>query len=420
MRKKPEPSAVKAVLISIGTELTQGLVRDKHLSFIGQEMAAFGIEIIKALQIPDNKDLILGELTLACEQAGLVILSGGLGPTEDDLTREMVSQVTGKTLVYHQKVFDNIKIRFSGFNIPKSNEKQASCPEGFVFLNNSHGTAPGFYGSLNGVMIFALPGPPRELQPMFLNEVLPILKGEFQERKVCELVFNSYMISESLLQDVFTKTKAFEVTLATRLDDDRIIGTLRGPTIEGLETSFLELQRQFGFMRIQAGNYFIGDRLVDCLSKKALSLSLAESCTGGLISQWITSISGSSRIFWGSVVTYANRAKEDLLGVDALVVEQKGAVSRETAVAMVRGALKLSNSEVAISVTGIAGPDGGTEEKPVGTVWIALSVNGRELSHCFRFNGDRHRVRYKTAVTAMLLCQAMVEERDVQDLNQFS
>lgn len=232
-----------------------------------------------------------------------------------------------------------------------------------------------------------------------------------------ELICSVYMVSESQLAEYFQKASVDKVSMQTKLEKDRIVLTLYGSTKKNREQVFSGLAKIIGISRIRKGNLSLAESILNRLGEKKMMLVCAESCTGGLLAAWITDVPGSSKAFWGSFVTYSNEAKTALLGVDPSLIREKGAVSGEVVKAMARGALEKSSGDICIAVSGVAGPGGGSKEKPVGTVWIGLCFkNGIKMEKCFRFKGNRDNVRKKTAITCLFFAESALIGDNVLDI----
>ncbi len=407
----------RAVVLSVGTELTEGIIQDTHVRFLAAELSARGITLFRAALIADDAAAFRAELSRAAAESDLVIVTGGLGPTTDDLTREVVADLAGVPLEFHPDAWDAILARFTGRAVPESNRKQAMAPAGFVLIPNAHGTAPGFHGTIARALVVALPGPPGELRPMFGDLVVPLLRERFglgDEPPV--LRGTAFMTPESALEGALRGARREGVGWGTRVEEDRIAFSLRGGAEADRESCFGGVMAALGSIRVCRGETRPANLLLDGLADAGLVLATAESCTGGLVGRYLTDVPGSSRWYWGGVVSYANAAKERLLGVQAAVLERHGAVSAPVVAAMARGALALSGAGLSVSVSGIAGPDGGTPEKPVGTVWIAVARPGEEPACTLcRFSGARDAVRRKAAVAALLAAAAAAAGRPFLD-----
>ncbi len=403
----------KAVIISVGTELTEGVILNTHFRFLGAELKYLGFLTIRSVQIPDTKSIIFEELNRALGDSNLVLITGGLGPTSDDLTREIVAETAGVKLKFKEKIWETLLCRFTGRKISDTNKKQAYIPEGFQVIENYNGTAPAFYGWIRKTLVIALPGPPKELEPMFHRQIAPLLSKEMHLHILEELKTTVLMIPESVLEEALQKHRKKAVTWGTRVAEDRIIVSFRGGSLSDQEKAFRGLEEEFSQVRIRRGDVKPNYMLFEALKERKMRIALAESCTGGLLGKLITDIPGSSEILWGSLVVYSNSAKESLLSVDPELIEHYGAVSREVVSAMSEGILKRSGADVSLAVTGIAGPDGGSPEKPVGTVWVsARKVSGKELYQKYHFPGSREMIRRRTAISALLITECLVLERD--------
>jgi nicotinamide-nucleotide amidase len=347
------------------------------------------------------------------------VITGGLGPTTDDLTREIVAQAAGVGLEFHPEAWERIRERFPGRAIPETNRVQATAPVGFSLIANRNGTAPGFSGDVREAFLIALPGPPGELRPMFSDDVAPLLVRTFGLEPAAAaglLRGTALMVAESALEEALRACRVAGVTWGTRVDEDRIAFSLRGGTGAEREEMLAALEARLGALRVRRGEKRPAEILAGALASSATSLVTAESCTGGLLGKYMTDIPGSSQVFWGGWVVYSNEAKGRLLGVDPRLLETHGAVSREAVTAMARGALECSPAGLSAAVSGIAGPDGGTAEKPVGTVWVACCLRGGEpAALCFSFSGSRDAVRRRAAVAAMLFAESVLCGREFLD-----
>lgn len=406
-----------AVIISAGTELTEGRIQDTHVRFLASELTSLGFTVRRAVQLPDDAALFADELRRASREACLVVITGGLGPTTDDLTREIVAEAAGVALEFHPEAWEALLERFKGRKVSDTNRKQATAPRGFSLLMNQHGTAPGFHGAVGPALVIALPGPPSELRPMFAQGVVPLIRERFGGPGVEDISWaTAIMVPESNLEESLRQCMRQGVKWGTRVDEDRIVFSLRGGSADEREAFFQDLAALLGPLRIRRGETRPAQLLTDALLSENATLVTAESCTGGLIGKYMTDLPGSSRVFWGGHIVYSNAAKTRLLGVGEKTLQEQGAVSEGTVNAMAEGALAESGAGAAIAVTGIAGPDGGTENKPVGTVWMAVALRGRgcQARH-FTFSGSRDMVRRRSAVAAMLFAESRLLGRDFLD-----
>jgi competence/damage-inducible protein CinA-like protein len=414
-----------AIVLSVGTELTEGIIQDSHIRYLSSELTSLGFSVCRGVQIPDNASLFRDELARAAREAAFVVVTGGLGPTADDLTREIVAEAAGVPLEFHQDVWDALVERFKGRRISDTNRKQASAPRGFPLLPNPNGTAPGFHGVIGGALVVALPGPPSELRPMFAASVVPLISERFGGASAKDLFWGTaLMVPESNLEEALRNGRraglqsgtGADLRWGTRVDEDRIVFSLRGGDSAAREASFASLVAALGPTRIRRGETRPALLLTEALLSHGETLVTAESCTGGLIGKYMTDLPGSSRVYWGGYVSYSNAAKTSLLDVGGQVLESFGAVSKEAVTRMAQGALSRSGAGIGVAVSGIAGPDGGSAEKPVGTVWIAVAKRGGACrARLFTFSGSRDMIRRRSAVAAMLFAEAELLGNDFLD-----
>ena len=412
------PRSRTATALIVGSELTSGQVRDSHGQFLAAFLEQAGLRVVEICLVPDDLETIKGALGRAVRDSDVVVLTGGLGPTSDDITREAVAECAGEPLEFHAALWDQVSGALHGRDIPAVNRRQAQIPRGFVAVSNDWGTAPGFYGSVGNALVVALPGPPRELEPMATAKIAPILLERFGMHAPPSLSGTSFLLSESALEEGLREERVGKITWSTRAEPARVLFSFRGGDRRSREQTLAGLVRRFGGICIWAGERRPHSVLSDELRRRRLVLVTAESCTGGMIAEAMTDMAGSSDVFWGGVVTYANEAKAKLLGVTQTA--RCGAVSGPVVREMAAGALSVSGADVAISTSGIAGPSGGSDEKPIGTVWISVAVRDQEaLSGSWKlsFSGPRSAVRLRATVAALLLTDACLRGTDI-DNNQ--
>ena len=307
-----------AVIISAGTELTEGIIQDSHTRFLSAELSAMGFSVLRGVQVPDSEALFRAELDRAAGEADLVVITGGLGPTSDDLTREIVAAAAGVELVFHPEAWQRILDRFKGRVIAQSNRKQATAPRGFPLIPNPNGTAPGFSGRVGEALVVALPGPPSELRPMFAADAAGLIAAAFGlgSAPAGEILRGTaLMVPESSLEEALRASRVEGVSWGTRVDEDRIAFSLRGGTGQDREAAFRALEARLGEMRIRRGEHRPAELLSTALTGAGSTLVTVESCTGGLLGKYMTDIPGSSRVYWGGWVAYSNEAKQHLVGV---------------------------------------------------------------------------------------------------------
>lgn len=409
------PDTIRAAILSLGTEITSGIIKDTHGSFLGAELSAMGIQVDRTCQMRDDSNIIQMVQELVKEH-DVLLITGGLGPTSDDLTREAIAHAAGIDLVFDESLWEALKQRF-GLSKAEANRKQAMVPFGFQVLQNPNGTAPGIWGKVKGHIICAMPGPPREMEPMFRESVRPLIADELELELPLETEASSFLIPEAMLEDVFLKKSFGKLQWRTRFQAYKISFYLMGGSRSQQEEFLTSLRAEFGEQLIRPGNVTAAGLAFKALQEKGLSFATAESCTGGMIGSMFTDIPGASECYWGGFITYDNQAKIKTLGLDAETIESKGAVSEEVVEQMALGTLHASTADVSVAVSGIAGPSGGTEQKPVGTVCIAVARrDGLIRSWRFHFGSRRDIVRRRAAVAALLLVELAVREADRLDM----
>lgn len=395
-----------SAIISIGNELLLGRTLNSNLAWLGKNLADLGIPVHYSETIPDDPEAIIEALDYCWKRYDVVITTGGLGPTQDDITRESIAKYFAAPLRYDEEIWLHICRMFAHRNtpMPESNRCQAMVPNGFRVLKNDRGTAPGLHFSDSGKQFFALQGVPLEMRYIFNTHIRGILKQSYKEaQSLTVLNIHTYGIGESALAEKIDSAMIpAGVSLAWLPQTGRVDLRLYGEDSQAVAKagSYVEhLAKEYiwGYDEDEPARY-----LLNLMKNKALTLSVAESCTGGLVQRYLTDIPGASATLMGGVVSYANSVKVKALGVPQQVLEKHGAVSEECARAMALGVQKLCESDVSIAVTGIAGPDGGSPDKPVGTVYYAFRIIDREFTVHKIFNGDRESIRHKAAEAAIL------------------
>ncbi|MCD2346387.1 competence/damage-inducible protein A [Clostridium guangxiense] len=393
---------MKAEILCVGTEILLGDILNTNAQFLSKELANMGFSIYHQAVVGDNVDRLKKEFEFAIQRADIVITTGGLGPTKDDLTKETAAEYFGKKLIFDEESYDLIAKYFNklGVEISENNKKQAYFPEGCTILKNDYGTAPGCIINENNKIVILLPGPPREVEPMFKNYVVPYLK-RYQESIIVSKVLRVTGIGEGnaaeRIQDIMDKQT--NPTIAPYAKDNEV--TFRITASAKTEKEALRL--------IEPMEREVRDRLADnvygvdntsleevvgkLLIENKITISTAESCTGGFLAGRFVNYPGISEVFMEGAVTYSNEAKMNRLGVKKETLDKFGAVSSETAAEMAEGIAKTSHTNIGVSTTGIAGPGGGTEEKPVGLVYIGLYINGKVKTRKLNIPGDRQKVR---------------------------
>ena len=392
--------------------MVSGEIADANAFFMANALTEMGFCVTRVSMVGDQEGQIQDALLQSRDRAEAVIVSGGLGPTSDDLTTAAAAKVFGESLVLHEESLEQIRERFAkgGLEMPRSNEKQAVFPASAEIIPNPVGTAPGFCLKSRGKAIFFLPGVPRELQHLFRETVLPRLererKGNIHYRARTLKIFG---LTESAIADRLSGIRAehFSATLAylPRYPENHVKIMVQGPDLEKVKRNLAELERVI--REKLEGRVFAVDRetleeiVGRLLKERQATLAVAESCTGGLLAHRMTNIPGSSEYFERGVVVYSNQAKTELLQVPGELIAELGAVSAPVAEKMAEGVRHLSRATLGLAITGIAGPGGGSADKPVGTVFIALSGPDGTASRRYQFWGDRDQVKMISAQTAL-------------------
>ncbi|MGI6433362.1 MAG: nicotinamide-nucleotide amidohydrolase family protein [Sphaerochaetaceae bacterium] len=405
----------------IGTEITRGIIADRHGQLIAKELTTIGYHIHRITIVPDDGSI--APLLASCvKRSDIVILTGGLGPTSDDMTRQVVADIAGVPLIQDEEAFNRLYERL-GERSYGANQRQVMFPAGFHVIENPKGTAPGFWGEITVeqqrlVRIYAMPGPPVEMHEMFYNKILPALTKLTGHEGVGRAEFSSFLTPEARLEDICNELSHAEILWGTRAQEHRISLYLNGSTAEKRSLMANQVGNRLGKGLIWEGDRQAVDILVDHLKEQQLKVVCAESCTGGFLGKLLTDEAGSSAWFWGSLVTYANEAKQKILGVPAQVIAEDGAVSQASVQKMAEGALKLSDADIAIAVSGIAGPEGGSEQKPVGSVWYGFAAPNKPTAAVeVRFSTyGRSSVRRRGSVAAFLLAYFYLKGADLLDI----
>ncbi len=415
---------MKLEVVTIGTELLLGLTPDTNAAELGRALAGAGVEVVRHSSVPDRPDAIRAAVAEALDRTGFVVTTGGLGPTRDDMTKREVATLFGKPLELRADILQSLEARFQrlGRPMPASNRTQAEVPQGATVLPNPRGTAPGLWvEDSRGRVVVMLPGVPSEMRGLLGEEVLPRLVQRQQRERGERHVVQSRTVRT---------TGIAESALAERIgaiEDDIVPLTLAYiPSTDGVDLRLTawrlpetDAERRLATaatqLRERAGEHVYGEdktdlaaTILELLRARQLRLAVAESCTGGLLGGRITAVPGSSDVFAGGIVAYDDAVKHELLGVPAALIKAHGAVSEEVVAAMVAGAQRQFGVDAALAVTGIAGPGGGTQEKPVGTVWLAARVGSDARALRRMFLGDRAEIRARAAQAALDLLRRLV------------
>lgn len=401
---------MKAEIITVGTEILLGDIVNTNSQFLAKELASLGLDVYYQSTVGDNESKLMDTLNESLDRSDIIITTGGLGPTNDDITKEVAAKCFSQELVFYDDIWKDIKQYFEkiGVEPTENNKKQAYFPKDCIILNNSNGTAPGAILKKENKMIIVLPGPPKEMIPMFNNELKKHLEN-LTNYKLISRTLRFFGIGESELEDKLSDiinnqtnptiapyAKEGEVTLRitaksyTRDDADNLIDEVENK-IKTVVGKYL-----YGY-----GETTLEETVAKLLVEKNLTIAVSESCTGGMVSSMLIDYPGISQVFMEGCVTYSNEAKMSRLGVKKETLDSFGAVSTETAIEMAKGVAMNLKTNVGLSTTGIAGPGGGTTEKPVGLVYIGLYINGKIKVKKLNLAGSREKIRVKATKEAL-------------------
>ena len=402
---------ITAEILSVGDEITSGQVADTNAAWLSQQLGDLGIAVVAHAAARDVQSEITDALRRAAERASIIVVSGGIGPTHDDLTREAAAEAAGAELVLHPPSLEHIRKIFSvrGLVMPESNSKQATYPAGGDILPNANGTAAGLRATIGAADVFVLPGVPSEMKQMFTDEVVPRLPK--CEGAIAVRMLQCFWMSESIIAE--------KLTGEINLDGNPKVGLLAtGGVIsvkftacaETREAALALIDPPLETARRLLGEPVFGEdtdtleRVVArLLGEQGKTIALAESCTGGLVANWLTNVPGISEHFLQGLVTYSNESKTRLLGVPEALFDKVGAVSEEVARLMAENVRERAGTDVGVGISGIAGPDGGTPEKPVGTVHVAVATAGGTVHRALALRGVREVIKDRAAKHALNL-----------------
>lgn len=401
---------MKAEIITVGTEILLGDILNTNCRYLSRELAAMGIEMYYQITVGDNEERLLKTLEESLNRSDIVICTGGLGPTEDDITKEVCAKYFGYKLELHKPSLDAMIERFKHMNrVPtKNNEKQAYFPKEAYILKNDNGTAPGCIMEKEGKMIVVLPGPPKEMESMFENYVKPYLSkltDDVIESEVLRIIgVGESKVENDILDIIDSQTNPTIATYAKGYECTLRI-TAKAKSVEEAKELIKpmsdEMKRRFGQSLYATGETSIEEVVAKMLVENNLKIAVAESCTGGMVSASLINYPGISSVFMEGCVTYSNEAKMKSLGVKKETLDVYGAVSDKCAKEMASGVAARYNTNIGIATTGIAGPGGGTDEKPVGLVYFGIYINGKVITKKYVFNGDRQGVRERATRTIL-------------------
>lgn len=404
---------MNAEVITVGTELLLGQIIDTNSVYLSRKLAEIGVNLYYRTTVGDNTDRLKSAIDIAIKRADIIILTGGLGPTVDDITRQAISEYTGKKLIFENEILLKIDEFFKNRNIimPECNKIQAYIPEGAIVIENRVGTAPGFIIEYQSKTIIAMPGVPREMQPMMESTVIPYIlqKSGYMKNIIKYKTVKVTGLPESgvndRIKDLFETLENPTIGVLAHQTEIEIRITAKAESKEKAD-DLIENVKEKIYERL--GEYIFAEdeetleqKVADMLLKKGMKISTAESCTSGLLSFKLTSISGSSNYYMGGINVYSNYAKIELLGVNRETIEKYGTVSEECAKELASNCRKKFKTDIGVSITGIAGPSGGTDEKPVGLVFIGIDFNDNINAYKYNFAGTREIVRVRSVQMAL-------------------
>lgn len=397
-------------ILSVGTEILLGDILNTNAQYLGRRLADLGINVYFHTSVGDNPERLKKALEIAFSRSDMVIATGGLGPTKDDLTKEVSAEFFGRRLILHEESLNRIKEFFEkrGLPLTSGNIKQAYIIEGSKVLPNDFGTAPGILLEDKGKILILLPGPPREMIPMFENYVVPFLSSLSSETihsKVLRICGLGESFMEERIKDLIESQKNPTIAPYAKEGEAILRITAKAKSKEEaeklIEPVIEEIKRRIGEYIYGEGETTLEEVVVKLLLEKNLTLSVAESCTGGMITSRLVNVPGVSKVLLEGIIAYSNESKINRLNVSEDIIKKYGAVSKECAIEMAKNVALISSSHIGLSATGIAGPEGGTSEKPVGLVYLGLYLNGESKYKELKFSGDRNRIRLMTTISAL-------------------
>ena len=406
---------MKVCIVAVGSELLTPFRLDTNSLAITERLNAIGGDVRAKAVVGDDVEELVRVLASAADWADLIVITGGLGPTEDDITRDAVARLMDVPLEVDERIVESLRDRFAkrGIRMAENNKRQALVPRGAAVLDNPNGSAPGLWVPRGRTVFVLLPGPPREMTPMLeaviRDRLAPSRGGAGLFRRVLKITGRPESDVDSVAQPVYTKWTAHEVPIATTIL--AVLGQIelhltasansRAEADRALDAAVGELQAALGTSVYSVDGRSLEAVVGDLLRERQLTIAVAESCTGGLLGSRLTDVPGSSDYVERGFICYSNRAKIELVGVSEDAIREHGAVSEPVARAMAEGAAARAGTRVGLGVTGIAGPGGGTPEKPVGTVAIAVVVDGRAMVRTLRLFGSREMIKFQAAQAAM-------------------
>lgn len=405
---------MKAIIITIGDEILMGQILDTNSQYIAHRLTNIGVEVTEILSIPDKRDEIYNTVEYAMGEVDLILVTGGLGPTKDDVTKKVLAEYFGSRLVLHPEAMGWLEelLKGRGLAMNEGNKSQALLPDNCRILRNFKGTASGMWFERGWKSLIAMPGVPFEMEHLMETYVVPGLKTKYPHLQLEYRMLKVYDIPESQLAERLEKWE-------DRLKDGLKLAylpspglvklrlTAKGDGVKHMEETYGSLRQELAGLKYTEGEDSIEKQLGELLRNKEMTVATAESCTGGYIAHLITSVPGSSDYFKGSIVSYANEVKTNVLGVKEEDIREQGAVSETVVIQMAEGVKKQLQTDYAVATSGIAGPGGGTPEKPVGTVWIGVATPEKSIARKFTFSFTRERNIAKAAAKAL---EMLIEE----------
>ena len=414
-----------AEIIAIGSELLTPERTDTNGLWITQRLNEIGVEVKLKTIVGDDEARLEETIRDALKRSDIVITTGGLGPTEDDVTRQVSARAIGRKLVYHTEIEEHLRKRFKnwGREMPEINKRQAFAIEGSEILPNPNGSACGMYVETDGKVLAVFPGPPREMEPMFTDHVLPKLRersgGVLVRRRVLRVSGMGESAIDEAIAPIYGTYKDVQTSILFSKSEVEVhlsaVSTDESKALATLEELANKISEKLGIALFAMNGETMEQVIAKLLTTRGETVSTAESCTGGLIARRLTELAGSSKFFMEGAVTYSNESKVRTLNVKQQTLDKFGAVSSETAEEMARGMRERADTDYAISVTGVAGPDGGSEEKPVGTVWFGLADRSKVKTIKLLFPGDRYLIRWRSSQAALdLLRRHLLKSVDIR------
>ena len=407
---------MKTTIISIGDELLMGQTLNTNAHFIAKQLTKIGFEVLEEYTIKDNREDIMSKIDLAFERADIILMTGGLGPTKDDITKDLLADYFNCPLELNEEVYAWLEefLAKHNFSMNKNNHGQAILPKGCRLFKNHEGTATIMWFEKDGKILVSMPGVPKEMAYTMTNQIIPELKKLFPETDLAYRMLRVYNMPESILAGHLEEwenglEEGFSLAYLPSPGYVKLRLTAKGEKKSELEARFDTLKEQFISIKFTEGEDDNYEQIISRLAiKQNITIATAESCTGGKIASLITSVPGASNYYKGSIICYNNSVKSNVLSVKQSDIDKHGAVSKEVVIQMAEGVKKLLDVDYAIATSGIAGPDGGTEEKPIGTVWIAIATPNETISKQYFFPTNREFFIDKTSLVALQLLEEAI------------